>query len=440
MDNQRDALPASMRYSFSAVDSVPSSLTLRRFDANNGNKFNPAGANEIRIPVQTDGFLDTKKHYLQFQITNLSDAAIALEGDSACVIQELRIESQGIELERISRYNLLNLHHDANNSSISDVCKRSCMTGGAIPTGTATIFTIAGQAQDATGGTAPSQTYILPLQLSGFLMNRFGKALPQGIAQFEVIIRLETAVVALKGNPTASLYEVNNPVLYCPAYNIMDNGIMNTYRSLISQRGVNWLGNTYKTYINSLADSSVTNTGFQINDRSSSLLAFITLIRTTTALSAKNSHSLGCSTLTGITNYRYKIGGVNYPPDQISIDVAGDDVNVGRVFNEQLKAFADNGYTYAESLVDRTRLLKTSAEGAASGAECACSGLCIDLKRFDDERLTLVGLNTAMNSVPNTIELSVDGGTLEGASDMTTFAKVEAEFFMAPDGRLSVAM
>ena len=45
-----------------------------------------------------------------------------------------------------------------------------------------------------------------------------------------------------------------------------------------------------------------------------------------------------------------------------------------------------------------------------------------------------------MNSVPNTIELSVDAGALEGVSDMTTYAKVEAEFFMAPDGRLSVAM
>ena len=107
MDNQRDALPASMRYSYSAVDSVASSLTLRRFDANNGNKFNHTGSNEIRIPVQTDGFLDTKKHYLQFQINNLGDATCVLEGNAACVIAELRIESQGIELERISRYNLL---------------------------------------------------------------------------------------------------------------------------------------------------------------------------------------------------------------------------------------------------------------------------------------------------------------------------------------------
>jgi len=442
MDNQRDALPASMRYSFSAVDSVPSSLTLRRFDANNGNKFNPSGANEIRIPVQTDGFLDTKKHYLQFQITNLADANTNLEGDSACIINELRIESQGIELERISRYNLLNLHHNANNSSVSDVCKRSCETGGAEPTGDATIFTVAGQQLASTGNAGASETFILPLQLSGFLMNRYGKALPQGIAQFEIIIRLEDAVVAMKGNPTTATYEVNNPVFYCPAYNINDNGIMNTYRSLISQRGVNWLGNTYKTYINSLADASITNTGFQINDRSSSLLAFITLIRTTANLSAKNSHSLGSSTLLGITNYRYKIGGVNYPPDQISIQskAGTDDVNVGRVFNEQLKAFAENGFVYAESLVDRTRLLKSSADGAGNGAQCACSGLCIDLKRFDDDRLTLVGLNTAMNSVPNTIELSVDAGDLEGASDMTTYAKVEAEYFMAPDGRLSVAM
>lgn len=430
----KQAMPQSMRYSFSAVDAIPSSLTLRRFDANNGNTFNHAGASEIRIPVQTDGFLDTKKHYLQFTITNLSDAACVLEGDASCVIQELRIESQGIELERISRYNLLNVHKNANQSTIGDLCKTSVQSGAAGPTGDDEIFSVAGLSLAATSG---SNTFILPLQLSGFLMNRFGKALPQGIAQFEVIIRLEAPVTALKGNPTTNLYEVTNPVLYCPAYNILDSGIMNEYRSLISQRGVNWLGNTYKTYVNSLGSTDVTNTGFQINDRSSSLLSFITLIRTSANLTAKNSHSLGSSTLKGVTNYQYKIGGVNYPPDQINIAITGT-VNVGRVYNEQLKAFAEHGYTYSDSLVNRARILKTSAEGAADGGECACSGLCIDLKRMDDERLALVGINTAMNSVPNTIELSTSG--VVAASDMTTYAKVEAEYFMAPDGRITVAM
>ena len=438
------SLPASMRYSYSAVDSVPSALTLRRFDANNGNKFNHAGASEIRIPVQTDGFLDTKKHYLQFTMTNLGVATATLEGDAACVIQELRIESQGVELERISRYNLLSVQHNANNSTISEYLKRNVQSGGGDLTGESTLFTVAGDALATAGAAGSSRTFILPLNLSGFLMNRFGKALPQGIAQFEIIIRLEDPTTAVKGNNVAAnvnLYEINNPVLYCPAYNIQDAGIMNTYRALISQRGVNWLGNTYKTYINSLADTSVTNTGFQINDRSSSLLSFITLVRTASNLTTKDVHSLGSSSLVGISNYRYSIGGVNYPPDQINIDTTGN-LNVGRVYNEQLKAYASNGYTYSDSMVDSDRIVKTSVAGAAAGTDCACSGLCIDLKRFDDERLTLVGINTAMNSVPNTIELSVVGGAtgINGISDLTTFAKIEAEYFMAPDGRLSVAM
>ena len=37
MNNQpREALPSSMRYALQSVDAVPSTLTLRRFDANNG--------------------------------------------------------------------------------------------------------------------------------------------------------------------------------------------------------------------------------------------------------------------------------------------------------------------------------------------------------------------------------------------------------------------
>ena len=121
MQNQpREALPVSMRYALQSVDAVPSTATLRRFDANNGASFSPAGANEIRIPVQSqNGFLDVNKHYLYVTITNNDDAACALQGNIGCIIEQLRIESQGVELERIDRYNVLNTHAPFWNGSLN---------------------------------------------------------------------------------------------------------------------------------------------------------------------------------------------------------------------------------------------------------------------------------------------------------------------------------
>ena len=436
MNQPREALPMSMRYALQSVDAVPSTLTLRRFDANNGASWSPSGANEIRIPVQADGFLDVNKHYLFLTIKNDDDAVTQVQHNIGCIIEQLRIESQGVELERIDRYNLLNAHEPYWNGSLNKaVCMNSVLSGGGEPQGGVKVFSIAGPTIAAT----TTRNYTLALNLSGFLSHHHNKALPQGIAQFEIIIRLQDAVTALRGNGTTPAYTITNPRFYCPVYTIDDAGIMNQYRQMVGARGVNWTGDTYKTYINALTDTSSTQV-LQINDRSSSLLSLISFVRTTANIAAKNNFGLCCATLHGIDKYHYQIGGVNYPQSGIDVAVATDGQNLGRVFNEGLKAFASDGYPYGESLISLDKFKQNSAAGAADGADASMACVAVDLKRFDDNRLSLVGLNTAKNSVPNTLEIQTTAGTLEGASDLTTYAKCEAEYFMAPDGRLSVAM
>lgn len=431
----REALPASMRYGLASVDAVPSSMTLRRFDANNGASWSPAGANEIRIPVQADGFLDVNKHYMYFTITVGSNAAGALQGDIGCIIEQLRIESQGVELERIDRYNLLNVHEPAWNGSLNkSVCMKSALSGGGEPTGDAKVFTTLGTSITHT----ESRNLTLALNLSGFLSHHHNKALPHGASQFEIIIRLQDAVTALNSAAAAPAYTITNPRFYCPVYTIDDPSIMNQYRQMIGARGVNWTGDTYKTYINTVT-ATVGTQVLQINDRSSSLLSLISFLRKSDVIAVKGNMGLACATVKGVTKYQYQIGGTNYPQSGVDVDVTTNGENIGRIYNEGLKAFASDGYPYSESLISNARFVKTSAAGAASGADSSCACIAVDLKRFDDNRLSLVGLNTAKNSVPNTLEITVDGN-LEGASDLTTYAKCEAEYFMAPDGRLSVAM
>ena len=368
-------------------------------------------------------------------IQNNDDAVAALQGNIGCIIEQLRIESQGVELERIDRYNVLNVHEPYWNGSLNkSVCMNSVLSGGPEPTGDGKIFSIT----SPTIAAGATKNLTLALNLSGFLSHHHNKALPQGIAQFEIIIRLQDAVTALKGNGTTPKYTITNPRFYCPVYTIDDAGIMNQYRQMVGARGVNWTGDTYKTYINALTDTSSTQV-LQINDRSSSLLSLISFVRTTANIAAKNNNGLACSTIKGVTKYHYQIGGVNYPQSGIDVSVDADGQNIGRIFNEGLKAFASDGFAYGESLITAAKFVKTSAAGAADGADASMACVAVDLKRFDDNRLSLVGLNTARNSVPNTLEITTAAGDLEGASDLTTYAKCEAEYFMAPDGRLSVA-
>ena len=434
----REALPMSMRYALQSVDAVPSTQTLRRFDANNGASWTPSGANEIRIPVAADGFLDVNKHYLYLTITNDDDAVTHLQGNIGCIIEQMRIESQGVELERVDRYNLLNTMAPYWNGSFNkSICMNSVLSGGGAPEAGEKVFTTQGKAIT----NAESLNTTLALNLSGFLSHHHNKALPQGIAQFEIVIRLQDAVTALRGNGTTPAYTITNARLYCPVYTIDDASIMNQYRQMVGARGVNWTGDTYKTYINAVTDTTGTQV-LQINDRSSSLLALISFMRTTALIGVKNNLGLACTSLHGITRYLYQIGGVNYPQSGVDVNVTHNGQNLGRVYNEGLKSFASDGYAYGESLIDNAKFKQNSADGAAAGNDSSCACVSVDLKRFSDNRLSLVGLNTARNSVPNTLELTTDTATFAGfaASDLTTYAKCEAEYFMAPDGRLSVAM
>jgi hypothetical protein len=103
-----------------------------------------------------------------------------------------------------------------------------------------------------------------------------------------------------------------------------------------------------------------------------------------------------------------------------------------------VKSYAEPGFVYSNSLINEARALNTSTQGKSDGEKAACVSLCIDLKRFDDRSLALIGLNTAANASPNTLELSTLGTMV--ASDLTTYALVEAEFSVSPQGRIAVAM
>ena len=121
-------LPASMRYSVTSVPAVEASSTLARFDSSNGNSgFSATGADQIRIRVKADGFMDTSKHYLFFKV-NTTTAGANIDGDASSFFDRMTIESNGVLIEQIDRYALysgIKRNWDSDNSELIKACGES---------------------------------------------------------------------------------------------------------------------------------------------------------------------------------------------------------------------------------------------------------------------------------------------------------------------------
>jgi hypothetical protein len=443
----RENLPRSMRYALTSVPAIEADSTLARFDSTNGVSFSPTGANEIRIRVKGNGFLNGAKHYLYFKVTTAT-ANCHIDGDAGSFFDRMTIEANGTQVEQIDRYALWNGIRRNYNADVYEINKKSVESGGGQLASIATTtaggvdkVALSNLGEAITAG--ENKIYCIQLQ-SGLLMGgSHAKALPDGLSELEIVLRLKGSAGALvsAGAPT---YTISDPRIYCPVYRILNGDVMSSYNQLASS-GISWAGDTVKTYVNSV----ITGAGqkvLQLNDRSMSLKAIITALRDdtvdTTNASYSNTSFLLQNGTGAVTDYVVKIAGQNYPQSQIQIQTATNGLNIGRCYEEAIKSLAKHGEKYANSQVDRHQFKSsevTYTSATDNNAITAGKGLlCVDLRKFDDADLRMVGLNTASNASPSILELTV---TNMGTNlDATSFALVEAIWTMDNTGALRVAM
>jgi hypothetical protein len=409
-----------MNYAMRKSAAVNSEATLRQFSANNGTTFSPS-VNEIRINVAADGFLDGSKSYLYFTINNGNANAgenLALDSDALCWVDQLRIESNGQVLERLDRAAVWNNLQARWKGAVGQAYARNAKCGG--PPGGAADLSNAGQVIDE----ATSATFACPLPL-GFLNAHHGKAIPQG-ASFDIVVRCNSTAgqCFTWENAGATTFTITNPRFYAPVYRVNDGDVMAEYSQAVMESGITWSGDIVKTYINSIPAGAGTR-NLQINDRSMSLKALVSVLRTDTLIALATSSSVGASTLLGLSQMRYVIAGKNYPQDQIQYSAT----DCGRLYEECQKALAKDGHSHSEPLVSKATF--TATDATAQGT------IAVDLKKFDDDKLMMVGLNTASSSAPNTLELITDANAV--ASEVATFGVAEGVFLMDGRGQMSVS-
>ena len=455
MDISNSNIPKSMRYGLQSATAIQASTVLARYSSINGTSFTPAGSNQIRIRVSAMGFLDGEKHYLQFTITNAA-AGMFVDGHAGSFIDRMRIEANGVVVEEINSYSLYNSIQQTYNSDLSKVFKNAVQSGAAqleitnLDSNDASDDKKIIKAEVGSLGeefsTGHSKVFCIQLE-SGLLKNHHKKALPDGLVELDIILTLagnNQAVIAANGS--APTWTLSDPALFAPVYKIENADVMNAYRQTVASEGVMWSGQTAKTYINAVANSAGTKS-LQINDRSLSCLGLVTALRDAGVNSVIEKYANGAygyNDGTGTCNrFKYQINGVNYPQSDCDIVATANGLNVGRAYEESVKALAKDGKAYSDANVSRHQLKgsvnDTYAAADTHSTEVPKGLLSVSLKKFDDNMLRMTGLNTSANSSPNVLEFT-HTAFAAGGLEATTFSIVEAFFQMAPNGSLSVAM
>lgn len=100
------ATPKALQYSSALKPvSIPVRQQSRRFLPTSSGPYNVAN-NIIRIPINSNNFLDMKNAMLKFQLQNNSGGAVYLDGCAGSIVSELRVESpDGANLNHLTNYN-----------------------------------------------------------------------------------------------------------------------------------------------------------------------------------------------------------------------------------------------------------------------------------------------------------------------------------------------
>jgi len=441
MQNQDilNKLPSSMLYTMTGTDAIPSRTRLSRFDATSS-QYSSTSNNKILIPIQSDGFIDTANSYLYLNvISDITDGGggdtYRLDGNVSALIDKLEISVAGSsgKVETIDRYNLYHLYDQIWNSGLDDIAYQNAVNGGSDP---AVNWSAQGH-QFAVAGGATRRNTVLAVKLkAGFLNSYYNKALPQGLPQFTIEITLASGVQAFlaiggNGGLTSSAYSVSECRFYAPVYQILDEGIMGAYTAQLRSQSTMWIGQSVGTIINNIAAVAAKQT-VQLNASYRSLNAMVSLMRPSANINDMTKNVLTATNITNVVGYLYRIMSVQYPQDQIDVNSTENSqgFNVSRVWMEAAKALAPHGHLHANTTSVRR---DTFVSGTDSGAQVGCGSLCISLKRFSDDRLVNLGLNTSGSGAPSVLEVDF-GANAPAAQDCTTYCLYDCVWILNPDG------
>jgi len=499
MNNQSQmsgAVPLGLRYNLGVQDAIPAERITRRFQAENPSTFSPTN-NVVRIPVNSENFLDLRNTVLGFNLKNSTATDTQwLDGGASCIIQRLRVLSNsGRELERIEQYNLLSCVLDqyagSKTSMVSDDLLKGASryldetpyfaavsnTGATDGTSTATVdvyqtglkaistnvnaagnittsFSLEGQGgigydqkQACQLATGITRHFEFPLRASGWFNSATGKLLP-GRSGFVLELTLCPASQAFcrvdsTGSATQD-YEATNFILSIPAVMVKDPQFNMAMEARMAQ-GLSWSSTSYQHHINTTANNYGKDV-VQIAARCKELKGLMTIMRFQANIGSAGEFQNSRRSIQPISQYQYQVGSQNYPPNQITLST--DTTAGGRTAGSRISVPATADLNISEAYSEVQRLFGNL--GVQSGASCVIGAepfaqsennngaglIAVDLSAFSDGSV-MSGIDTQTNALPVSLEI-FKTAVVNAVVQLDTYAVHSVRYIRDPSGELMV--
>ena len=280
------------------------------------------GGTLIRIPIpcgKNGTYLDPHSSYLSYNIANTGADAVLSNG-AWCVIQELKVVSQGVTLSHINQYNVL---HSA---LMSLQCGSDIETSHNLLSGTNAATS------GVTIATNANKTFCFSL-LDGILGSLAEKMVPLGaLSDLEIQITLasDAAAVNAAGATVLTISEVK----WFSSMVEIDQSAQKVLEMSLAGGIYRLDSKGYHNY-NDTIPSGVSNASVQVAAKFQSLNAVLVMMRDSTRATAQNKHSISARERRGLASFQVEIAGQLYPPQPVTCA----DANISHCASELYKCY-----------------------------------------------------------------------------------------------------
>ena len=454
-------LPKTLDYTDVLPLAVESRSRRRTFFPINGQKFDSAGANIIRIDLSADALLDTQHSYLRFTFKAIGQSCGIDYAGGHAFIRRLRVEQSGVVLEDINSYNRLmgavvlpcqsgQDHHN----------ERSLTEGQRLPQQIASMLD---------GTTAINQTVDLattaPLASTGHLNNgnaqiragndyEFCIPLNSGILNNEKLIPLMlmsaplTIEIELADSivpvcwAVAGTYEISN-VRYIANLIEVGQDVAGQLRMVQELSGgvLTLAGQTYRHFTGAVTDTAgdqIINVPARVKSMKSMFF-----VEGGSANSA-TTYDIGTGASMKLNEFQLKIGSVVYPPTPVRCGFGNGISNSLGTFTkrsetlmELAKAWGNVGSTKGLGRLDSINYAVVETGKAGSDGLQRFCPFGLDLEAF--QRVAIEsGVNTADRSLPISLVLGFTAAPT--ATNVDVYVLADALFYINGDGSMSVSV
>tara|TARA_R100000664_G_scaffold10820_1_gene17783 strand:- start:3039 stop:4499 length:1461 start_codon:yes stop_codon:yes gene_type:complete len=398
-------VPEQINYTKILPLAVESRARRRSFLPTNGQLFNSAQNNIIRIDVAANAFLDTKESYLRMRLTNTTGQTLGLDfGGGHGIIQRLRILQQGRVVSDVQNYNkLLSAILLPVQGNESQVACRSVLEGvrygNSAPGGGAGNMAVADQLE-CTGAIVNTPTnandqiaangewvFCIPL-VNGLLGSTQDKLVPLqllGSAPIEVEITLAPALdIGIYGGAAVAGYQIDDIRYMASLVEVgpeVDQHLREVQGASNGRLVLN--GTDYTHYTGNIGANALGLQSLNIPTRRKSLksVLFVGASHTYGAPATQDVvYNLSYGGHFQANTFQLKIGNTYIPSVPIDADFAGGGNAFGRAepLNELAKCFGSIGGTHGIGVISRVNYATTDCDAAPAGAVAAGDGMPIE--------------------------------------------------------------